>query len=138
MFKLFGFNFFGSRKRPAGRGAAAVEFAIVAPVFFLMLYGIIDFGRMLMVQEIIVNAAREGARAAITPGETDAQVSTIVSNYLAAANITGGTSSLSPTEASGPATGTAMTSTVSVPCASVSWVSTSPLVPGDCTCPSSV
>ena len=76
--------------------AAAVEFAIVAPIsLFFILYGIIDFGRMLMVQQIIVNAAREGARASINPGETDAQVSTIVTNYLAAANITGGTASLS-------------------------------------------
>ena len=71
----------GSRKRSTRRGVAAVEFALVAPLFFTLILGIIEFGRMMMVQEILVNAAREGARAAILPGETDAQVTTTVSNY---------------------------------------------------------
>ena len=77
---------------------------------------------MLMVQEIIVNAAREGARAAIVPGETDAQVSTTVTNYLTAADISGGTASLTPTLASSPASGTPLSMTVSVRCSSVDWV----------------
>ena len=32
------------------RGAAVVEFAIVAPLFFLMIFGMIEFGRAIMVQ----------------------------------------------------------------------------------------
>lgn len=44
------------------RGAAAVEMAMVMPVLFLMLFGIIEFGWMLSVQNSLVNAAREGAR----------------------------------------------------------------------------
>ncbi len=50
----------GSRKRSTRRGASAVEFALVAPTFFLLVLGIIAFGRMLMVQEVLVNAARRG------------------------------------------------------------------------------
>ncbi|MBW7905196.1 MAG: pilus assembly protein [Phycisphaerae bacterium] len=36
--------------------------ALVMPVLFLMLFGIIEFGWMLSVQNSLVNAAREGAR----------------------------------------------------------------------------
>ncbi len=111
-----------SRNRSSRRGVAAVEFALVAPLFFLLIFAIIVFGRTLMVQEILVNAARTGARAAIVPGETDAQVTTAVSNYLAGAGISGYTETLSPTLASGPASGTALTVTVSVPCSSINWV----------------
>lgn len=46
------------------RGAAAVEFALVVPVLFLMLFGIIDFGRLYNAQVTITQAAREGARLA--------------------------------------------------------------------------
>ena len=75
-----------------------------------------------MVQETLVNAARMGARAAIVPGATDAQIATAVSNYMAGAGISGYTATLSPTLASGPASGTALMETVSVPYSSVSWV----------------
>jgi hypothetical protein len=40
----------GSRKRTARRGAAIVEFALVAPVFFALILGIIEFGLMLIVR----------------------------------------------------------------------------------------
>lgn len=46
------------------RGAAAVEFALLLPVVLLVIFGIIDFGRMLNAQITINQAAREGARAA--------------------------------------------------------------------------
>lgn len=95
------------RNRSNRRGAAAVEFAIVAPLFFLLILCIIEFGRLMMVEEILVNAARTGARTAIVPGQTDANVTTAVSNYLSAAGISGYTATLSPTLASLPSSGTA-------------------------------
>jgi Flp pilus assembly protein TadG len=112
----------GSRKRSDRRGAAVVEFALIAPIFFAAVLGIIEFGRMMMVQEILVNAAREGARAAIMPGETDSQVTSVVSNYMSVSGISGYTETLSPTLSTSPATGTALTLTVSVPCQTVSWL----------------
>ena len=78
-----------SRRRSSRRGAAAAEFAIVAPLFLTLVFGVIQFGRMIMVQQIVINAAREGARAAIVPGETDAQVSSTVNNYLTSLNLIG-------------------------------------------------
>lgn len=45
------------------------EFAIVAPIFFLIVFGIIDFGRYVYYVQILNNAAREGTRYAIVHGE---------------------------------------------------------------------
>jgi Flp pilus assembly protein TadG len=50
------------------RGQALVEFALVAPLFFLLLFAIIDFGRYVYYVQILNNAAREGARYAIVHG----------------------------------------------------------------------
>lgn len=44
------------------RGAAAVEFALVVPVLLLLLFGIIEFGRVYNTQIELTGAAREGAR----------------------------------------------------------------------------
>ncbi|MEV4412456.1 TadE/TadG family type IV pilus assembly protein [Catellatospora sp. NPDC049609] len=49
----------------ADKGAAAVELAMVLPVLLLLVFGIIDFGRMLNAQISVTEAAREGARAAV-------------------------------------------------------------------------
>jgi Flp pilus assembly protein TadG len=45
-----------------------VEFALVAPIFFILLFAIIDFGRYVYYVQILNNAAREGARYAIVHG----------------------------------------------------------------------
>ena len=45
------------------RGAVAVEMAIILPLLLLVVGGIVDFGRLLFTQNIVTNAAREGARA---------------------------------------------------------------------------
>lgn len=44
------------------RGSVAVEFALLVPVLFLILFGIINFGVLMYNQAVITNAAREGAR----------------------------------------------------------------------------
>jgi Flp pilus assembly protein TadG len=55
-----------SRGRSArGRGQALTEFALVIPIFLLVLSGILDFGFMLYSRMTVINAAREGARAAV-------------------------------------------------------------------------
>ena len=47
------------------RGATAVEFALVAPVFFLLVLAIIEFGWHFFVQHTIQYATREGTRIAL-------------------------------------------------------------------------
>jgi Flp pilus assembly protein TadG len=69
------------------RGAAAVELAVVLPLILLLLTGIWEVGRMVEVQQILSNAAREGARQAATGQFTNAQVEQIVVQYLNVAGI---------------------------------------------------
>jgi Flp pilus assembly protein TadG len=56
------------RTRWTARGQALAEFALVAPVFFLLLLGIIEAGRFIFHYEMLNNAARGGARYAIIHG----------------------------------------------------------------------
>jgi Flp pilus assembly protein TadG len=46
-------------------GQSMVEVALVLPVLLLILLGIFDFGRAIFAYNLVSNAAREGARAAI-------------------------------------------------------------------------
>jgi len=65
-----------SRRDKVGRedGAAAVEFAIVATLFFMLVFGIIDFGFAFHSWNNAANAAREGARkGAVDPDIADIQ-----------------------------------------------------------------
>jgi Flp pilus assembly protein TadG len=53
-----------NRFRRRRRGVAAVEFAMIAPVLFMLIFGIFELTRVTMVQQAITNAAREGCRVA--------------------------------------------------------------------------
>jgi hypothetical protein len=56
------------RDRERGQGLA--EFAIVIPVFLLIVFGMIDIGRVIWATDDITNAAREGARYASVHGNS--------------------------------------------------------------------
>ena len=56
------FNRGNGRRR---RGQALVEFALIIPLFLLLLVGIFDLGRAVFAYNTLTNAAREGARIAI-------------------------------------------------------------------------
>lgn len=104
------------------RGAAAVEFAIVAPAFFLVVLGVIEFTRAMMVEELLVNAAHEGARAGVLDGAQESDVDNAVNNYLSAAGISGATTTVSPDPPSNASYGQSVTVNVSIPYKSVSWL----------------
>ena len=62
-----------NKSREKSRGQALVEFAIVLPVFFLVVAGMFDLGLGVYSDLTLVNAAREGARlGVIEPGNTSA------------------------------------------------------------------
>src|SRR5688572_19458855 len=59
-----------SSRQSCRRGAAALEFAVVAPLLFLFFFGIVEFGRAMMVLSVVTNSARSGVRAgAVTAGD---------------------------------------------------------------------
>ncbi len=59
----------------ADRGAAAVEFALIAPFLLLLLFGIISYGYMLSFRQGISQAAAEAARAAALTAQVGNRVS---------------------------------------------------------------
>ena len=102
-----------------------------------MIFGMIEFGRAIMVKQILTNASREGARQAVLDSQTPT-ASTVKSNvatYLTNAVIPGSTSSdvtidaidvngAHTTEPTLGAYGTPVTVTVQVPYSRVSWLPT--------------
>ena len=56
---------FSLHRRGSRRGQALVEFALVMPIFILLLVAIFDLGRAVFAFNTLTNAAREGARMAI-------------------------------------------------------------------------
>jgi len=112
----------GRSCRKNRRGASAVEFAVVSPVFFLLIFGMIEYGRLVMVQQLLTNAAREGARVGVLDNSTSSDVSTAVNNYLSAAKVTGATITCNPSNPSSATYGAPVTVTVSVGFNQVSWL----------------
>lgn len=106
------------------RGVAVVEFAVVAPLFFLLILGLIEFGRMVMVQQVITNASREGARRAIIQGATTDDVVAVVQNYLVGGGVRSATVAVSPDPIDSAGYGDPVTVTVTVPFREVSWLPT--------------
>ena len=75
------------------RGAAAVEFALIAPLLFALFFGIIEFGLYIYNQQMLTNAAREGARVGILatdPRVPANSIESVVQNYCAGSMITFG------------------------------------------------
>lgn len=56
------------------KGVAAVEFALIAIVFFTLLLGIIEFGRVLFTWNSVAEATRWGARLAVVCDKDDAAI----------------------------------------------------------------
>jgi len=52
-------------RRNRRRGASVVEAAIVLPLCLVLLLGLVDFGRLIMMRQLLANAARAGARLAV-------------------------------------------------------------------------
>lgn len=53
------------RRARRRRGGAAVEFALVFPLFFALLYGLVNYGLLFALQQSMVVAAEDAARAAV-------------------------------------------------------------------------
>jgi Flp pilus assembly protein TadG len=73
------------------RGVTMVEFAMVLPVFFTFVFGIVEFGRLQLVSNMLTTACRNGARLGstedVTTAETTARVEEVLSAVLDTADL---------------------------------------------------
>ena len=67
--------------------SVCVEFAFVAPIFFLIVIGSIEFARVHMIQAAVENACFEGARRGIIPGSTNALCVQRTEEFLESAGV---------------------------------------------------
>ena len=86
-------TFFRRLRTRAGaeRGAEIIEFAMLTPIFALLIAAMFDFGFLFRNWEILTNAAREGARVGVLPayacdGSTT-DIESRVQAYMAASGI---------------------------------------------------
>lgn len=59
------------KNRTGERGTTMAEFAIISVVFFMIIFGIIEFGRLFYTHNALTDAARRGARYAVLHPKTD-------------------------------------------------------------------
>jgi Flp pilus assembly protein TadG len=64
------------------RGQALVETALALPLLLLVSVSIFEFGRAYQTTQVLTNAVREGARVAVLPNATAAEVQARVMTYL--------------------------------------------------------
>lgn len=80
-------NKFRAQRR---RGAAAVETAIIMIPLTMLLFGVFEYGRLLLDMNVLNNAAREGCRYALV-NNTDPSVATntknVVVNFMAGRDV---------------------------------------------------
>ena len=81
-------------KRNPRRGVAAVEFALLLPVFVLLVLGTIEATSMIFLQQSLEIAAYEGARIALVPDSTDGNVEGAARQILDARNVQGSTTTV--------------------------------------------
>jgi len=106
-----------SRGLASERGQALLETAVTLPLVLLVSVSIFEFGRAYQTSQVITNAAREGARVAVLPSSTDADVQSRVTAYLQnghLGNLNTVTVSIDRNTTVAVGAGTATTSTVTV------------------------
>ena len=90
------------RQQTRHSAQSILEFALVLPLFLLLLFGVIDFSRLLFTYVSMSNGAREMARvAAVSNGWTNAAPITAFNNYTIVAGAASGSSSDGVTVISG-------------------------------------
>lgn len=107
----------GSKHR---RGATTVEFAIVAPIFFLLLLASFEFSRLNVMRHTADNAAYEAARHAMVPGATASEAVIKANTILRTVGTRGARVTITPTVL-GPDVDT-VTVRVDVPLDQNGWV----------------
>jgi Flp pilus assembly protein TadG len=73
------------------QGQSLVEFALLLPILVVIIFSVVEFGRLWMTMNLLTGAAREGARVAAVTAPNPALVQSAAYNVLSAVNINGAT-----------------------------------------------
>lgn len=82
--------------RESRRGTVTLETALVLPLLLLLTFALIEYGWLFLRAQEITNGARQGARTAVRPDATNADVQASISAWMEAAGIAGYLVTLSP------------------------------------------
>lgn len=118
------------RAHRKNRGISIIEMALLLPILMLVLMGIFEYGWMFWMNQQINNAARMGARIAVTEGATNAQVTAAIDALMADAEMGGSgyTIDLDPPDVFLALGGELVTVTVTVPYANIT-LTAAPFLP---------
>jgi Flp pilus assembly protein TadG len=108
------------RRKQKRNGATVVEFAIVAPIFFLLIVSSLEFGRLNVIRHTADQAAYEAARAAMVPGATANEATQAANSMLAVVGARGAQIAVNP-----PVLGpddTQINVTIDVPLSQNGWI----------------
>jgi Flp pilus assembly protein TadG len=67
------------------KGVTSLKAALILPILFVLTFGLVEFGLFMYNQQVLTNAAREGARVGILqrdPRITEAEIRQVVMRYL--------------------------------------------------------
>jgi Flp pilus assembly protein TadG len=108
------------------RGVSVTEFAVISPVLFLVLLGIMEIGRGLMVVHLLNDASMAGCRVGIIEGKSTANIKSVVVAALTSTGVSGDTVTVQvndgSSDASSAGVGDEITVIAQVPISSISWV----------------
>ncbi len=108
------------QRRRIRQGAALVEFALVLPIIFLGLTGMLELSRVLMLQHTADTAAYEGARNAMVAGAQAQDAISTANSLLAANRLKSTTVTVSPMDINEETP--TITVTVQIPVSKNSWL----------------
>ena len=116
------------RRRNARPGVNVVEFAVVVPVFFLLVFGIVEVARGFMTTHLLTNAARAGCRLGILNGKSTDEIKAAVNNVLTSNNISAADATVTiqvndkTVDAATAVQNDKISVKVSIPVAKVAWI----------------
>jgi Flp pilus assembly protein TadG len=115
------------RPTPRRPGLAAVEFAAIVPFLALLVIGIAEVARAIVVRQVLNDAVRKGCRTGTLPNRATADITTDVTNILSDNSISTSAATITVlvngqnVDASTAVRGDQVSVQVSIPFSQVSW-----------------
>jgi hypothetical protein len=115
-------------RRISRYGVAAIEFALVAPFILFIIFGAVEFARMMMVKQALTSAAREGCRHAtlattLASEDSDTLVRQILKPTVSNSHDSGIVKiNIAPSFSAKPDSGSVIVMAIEVDCSDITWL----------------